>query len=154
MRHALFLLTVLTAGLSAAADKPDFTGNWVCNMGKSKLGKMPKVQSMALTVVHKGEVFHSVQTIDDGNGPKSVESDWFMDGKRHPITGAGNSADKMTNMSRWDGNTLVAERRSEDSTYDEKIRITFSADRKTATEHVDLKSPNGNSSSTLVWEKK
>ncbi len=65
------LLALLTAGLSLAAPdsgKPDFTGNWTLNVGKSNFGKSPKPQSMTLKAMHKGEVLHSIQTTDDGQG--------------------------------------------------------------------------------------
>ncbi len=155
MRKRLVLM--MAAGFSMiAADtngKPDFTGSWSLNVGKSSFGKMPKPQSMTLKAMRKGEVLHSVQTMDDGQGPKSVEGDWFLDGKQHPVdpTAQGN---KQTQMSRWQGNTLVAERRSDDGSYHENIRMNISGDGKTATEHISVKSPNGSNTSTLVWERK
>ncbi len=151
------LIVMMALGVSAiAADtngKPDITGDWTLNLGKSNFGKMPKPQSMTLKAMHKGEVLHSVQTTDDGQGPKSVEGDWFLDGKQHPVdpTAQGN---KQTQMSRWQGNTLVAERRSDDGSYHETIRMALSSDGKTATEHISVKSPNGSNTSTLVWERK
>ena len=150
------VLALLAAGLSTAAPdsgKPDFTGNWTLNVGKSSFGKSPKPQSMTLKAMRKGEVLHSVQTTDDGQGPRSVEGDWFFDAKQHPVdpTAQGN---KQTQMSRWQGNTVIAERKSEDGSYKESIRMTMSSDGKTATEKIAVKSPNGNNSSTLIWERK
>jgi hypothetical protein len=133
-----------------AADMPDVTGTWVCDVKQSKMGKTPPVQSMTLQVDRKtGDVLHSVQTIEDTQGSRTFESDWFMDGKVHPM-----EASKMTTMSKWDGNALVAERKMDDGSYSESIHITFSPDGKTATEHITSKSPNGNNSRTLVWHKK
>ena len=155
MQNAVVLLVAASVIAVAAPDsgKPDFTGNWTLNTAKSSFGKMPKPQTMMLKAERKGEVLHSTQTTDDGQGPKSVEGDWFLDGKQHPVdpTAQGN---KQTQMSRWQGNTLIAERRSEDGGYQETIRMTLSSDGKTATERVTVKSPNGNNSSTLIWERK
>jgi len=150
---AVFVLASGLVAWGAESGKPDFTGNWTLNIGKSNFGKMPKPQIMTLKAERKGEVLHSTQTTDDGQGPKSVEGDWFLDGKQHPVdpTAQGN---KQTQMSRWQGNVLVAERKSEDGSYRETIRMNLSGDGKTATEHIMVKSPNGSNRSTLVWERK
>jgi len=155
MRNILVVAIALgSAAWAADTDgKPDFTGDWTLNVGKSNFGKMPKPQAMTLKAARKGEVLHSVQTTDDGQGPKSVEGDWFLDAKQHPVDPSA-QGNKQTQMSRWQGNTLVAERRSDDGSYLEAIRMTLSGDGKTATEHISVKSPNGNNSSTLVWERK
>ena len=151
----LALLIACFACPSLADDKPDVTGTWVCNMGKSKVGKMPKIDGMTLKVTRNGEVLHSVQSFEDGTGGggKNIEGDWFMDGKVHPVD-PNATVNKMTSMSKWEGNTLVAQRRSEDGSFVEDIRIVFSNGNKTATERVSTKSPNGNNASTLVWERK
>ncbi len=86
-------------------------------------------------------------------GKKSLEGDWFLDGKQHPVDPSA-QGNKQTQMSRWDGNAVVAERKSEDGSYKETIRMTMSGDGKTATERISVKSPNGNNSSTLIWERK
>jgi len=152
MRKLLVLL-VGSLMMVLAADQPDFTGNWTLNVGRSKFGKMPKPQSMTLTAAKKGEVLHSVQTTEDGQGKRSVEGDWFLDGKQHPVDPAA-TTNKQTQMSKWDGMTLVSERRGADGSYLETIHMMLSGDGKTATERVNVKSPNGNNTSTLIWERK
>jgi hypothetical protein len=158
MRKLLVLIALGSAAFAANTNgKPDFTGNWVLNVGKSNFGKMPKPQGMTLKAAHKGDVLHSIQTTDDDQGPKSIEGDWFLDGKQHPVDPSAPSAtnsNRQTQMSRWQGNALIAERRSQDGSYRETIRMTLSGDGKTATEHVAVKSPDGNNLSTLVWERK
>lgn len=155
MRNILLLaaLAGCFSFLAWADDKPDLAGNWALNIGKSKFGKMPKPQSMTLKAVRKGDVLHSVQTTEDGQGSRSTEGDWFLDGKQHPVDTQA-TASKMTQMSKWDGKTLVADRKSEDGSYVENMRITVSGDGKTATEKLNVKSPNGNNTATLVWERK
>ena len=155
MRKTLLVLVALSS-LGWAADtngKPNFTGEWNLNVGKSSFGKMPKPQSMTLKAAQKGEVLHSEQTTYDMQGSKSLEGDWFLDAKQHPVDPKARG-NKQTQMSRWEGNTLLAERHSEDGRYRETIRMTLSGDGKTATEHVSVKSPDGNNSSTLIWDRK
>ncbi len=155
MRSVLVVAIALGSAAWAADTngKPDFTGYWTLNVGKSSFGKMPKPQGMTLKAERKGQVLHSVQTTDDGQGPKSVEGDWFLDAKQHPVDPSA-QGNKQTQMSRWQGKILVAERRSEDGSYRETIRMMLSGDGKTATEKIAVNSPNGSNSSTLVWERK
>ena len=154
MRKLLVLVALGSVAFAADTNgKPDFTGDWTLNVAKSSFGKMPKPQGMTLKAAHKGEVLHSVQTTDYGQGLKSMEGDWFLDAKQHPVDPSA-QGNKQTQMSRWQGNALIAERRSEDGSYREIIRMTLSGDGKTATEKVFVKSPNGNNASTLIWNRK
>lgn len=145
----LFALAVIAGFTMLGAGQPDLAGTWVCNMDKSSFGKTPKLQMLTLKVERKGgDLLHVIQTMDDGQGPKEYAMDWFMDGKMHPMD------PKMTSMSKWDGNMVVADRKSDDGAFEEKIRITFSSDGKTATEHVSVKTPTTSNDSKLIWEKK
>ena len=150
MKRAILILTSALC-LAFAADTPDLSGNWQLNLGKSKLSReMGKPDSMGLIVTPKGSGFHSVQTTVDGMvGASSIEGDWYLDGQYHPV---GQS--KMTQMSKWDGKVLYAERKSFDGSVMETIRLTISPDGKTATEQVASKSPNGTVNTTLIWNKK
>lgn len=152
----ILLTTVITLGLLAAGrtptdSKPDITGTWELNVPKSNFGKMPAPVRMSLKAARQGAALHAVQTTYDASGgPDAVEGDWYLDGRERPLGSDG----KMVSMSKWEGNTLVSERKSKDGSYDEMIRLTLSSDGKTATERIQLKSPNGNNSSTMVWERK
>ena len=138
----LFLLIFLPA---LAQDHPDFSGTWVLDMNRSHFGNMPKPVGMKLIATKQGDAVHSVETTDTAQGgPATAEGDWFLDGKFHP-------AGKMSQMSKWEGSTLYAEKKSDDGSYREVIRMTLSPDGKTATEKINVKSPNGNNSSTLIW---
>ena len=143
-------ISLLFAGLAvvcAQESKPDFTGTWVLKVEKSHFGSMPKPLGMKLVATRNGESVHAVETTEsEQGGPTNTEGDWFLDGQQHP-------AGKMTQMSKWEGNTLYAEKKSADGSYREVIRMTLSPDGKTATEKISVKSPNGQNTSTLVWEK-
>ncbi len=147
----LILLLTSAACLALAADKPDLSGNWQLNLGKSKLSKQTgKPDSMSLVVAPKGSGYHAIQTTVDGTvGSSSTEGDWYLDGQYHPV---GDS--KVTQMSKWDGKILYAEKKSYDGSVMETIRMTISPDGKTATEQMSSKSPNGTVNTTLVWNKK
>ena len=150
LRFALFL--PLLASLSWAADdkKPDFTGNWELNVAKSRFGNMPKPTRMTLKSEQKGEVLHASQTTYDQQGSRTVEGDWFLDGKEHPVVefGGGKS------VTKWSGSTLFNEKKSNDGQYLQTGRLSLSRDGKIATEKIHTKNPNGTNDSTLVWDKK
>jgi len=141
----LLILTLAIAGLAIADSgngKPDFSGNWVLNLDKSNFGKSKKPEGMTLTVTHNGDNMHAVQTTNTAGGPLDVKGDWILDGKEH---------DNAT--TKWEGNTLVSDRRMTDGTT-QRIYLTLSSDGKTATEKVMTKGPSGSNTSTLVWERR
>ncbi len=143
------LLCLLIAPL-LAADKPDFTGYWELNVAKSKFGNMPKPTRMALSAVRDGDRLKAEQTTWDGEGHQTVTGTWYLDGKDRPVEAASQFMEKIW----WQGDVLVDEKRSLDRTFTERVLMKLSRDGKTATEVVIVKSPNGNNTETLVWEKR
>ena len=146
-RLALFCLS--TSLVVCAASKPDFSGKWELAVDQSNFGNSPKPSRMTLESTNKGAVMHSVATVYTAQDNQSTESDWFVDGKRHPT-------DKPApgySVTSWHDNALVNERQSSDGLYKETIRLTLSNDGKTATETVDSKTPNGSNHTKLVWHK-
>lgn len=133
-----------------AANHPDFSGRWELNVSKSDFGNAEKPVRMTLVSENKDGYLHSVQTISTPQGDQSSERDWYPDGKQHSYAGPvpGSS------VTKWDGNTLVSERTSQDGQYKETVRLKMSADGKTATETVNTKNPNGTNKARLVWERK
>lgn len=141
------------AGLALAAPpdgKPDFSGYWELNLAKSKFGKMVKPTRMTLKVSREGDRSKAEQTSWNEQGESTNSGVWYLDGKDRPAEAAGQTMEKT----RWDGNVLVNEKRSLDRTFVETIRMSLSADGKTATEEVHVKSPNGDNREVLVFDKK
>jgi hypothetical protein len=154
---AMLVLAVCIGVWAAGRDqgnsgKSDLAGRWELDISRSSLGKMKRPTRMTLEAMHHSDTLHAIQTsyFDQAGGPDTVEGDWFLDGKEHPL----NSDGQMISMSKWDGNTLVAERKSRDGSFDETIRLTVSSDGKTATENIAVKDPNGSDKRKLVWQKK
>ena len=136
---------------SGSTNKPDFSGRWELDRTHSSFGKMKKPAHMTLEAMRHGDELHAIQTVyDPAGGPDAVEGDWFLDGKEHPLGSDG----RMTSMSKWEGDTLVAERRSNDNRFDEKIRFSLSGDGKTAIESVLVEDPSGSDRRKLVWQKR
>jgi hypothetical protein len=132
-----------------AASKPDFTGTWELAVDQSDFGNSTRPTRMTLVSSDKGDVMHSVTTTYTGQDVERIESDWYLDGKKH-------ATDKPAlgfSITRWEDNTLVNERQSHDGLYRQTIRLTLSVDGKTATEKVESKTPNGTNRTKLVWRK-
>jgi hypothetical protein len=111
----LLVLTIACAGLALCANsgdgKPDFSGNWILKLDKSNFGKSHKPDGMTLKVTRNGDTMHAVQTTQTPGGPMDFEGDWILDGKEHDLTNSTTTGKVTT---RWEGNTLVSERRAGD----------------------------------------
>jgi hypothetical protein len=142
----VLLLTIAGIALAFAVDRPDFSGNWTLNLDRSSFGTAPKPTGMTLKVTRDGDATHAVQTTDSQAGPTDVESNWILDGQEHD-TGQGKV------LTRWEGNTLYSERKSDAGAVNEKIWLAMSADGKTATEKVVTTSPQGTNICRLIWQR-
>jgi hypothetical protein len=153
MSRAL-LLTIACVGIAMAATsgdgKPDFTGNWVLNLDHSNFGKAPKPTGMTLKVTRNGDNMHAVQTTDSQGGPTDFAGDWIVDGKEHDTS----STTPGKILTRWEGNTLYSERKSNDGSFIQRIWLTLSSDGKTATEKVSTKGADGTNTTRLIWERR
>ncbi len=147
-RSGLFLVAALSL---VAADHPDLSGRWELNVEKSTFSKKNyNPVGMSLEVTRQGDGFHSKLTTSDGStGSDVTEGDWFLDGKSHPIPGS-----KWNQASKWEGNVLVADKKSTEDPYEEHMRLTVSADGKQATEKLSVKNSAGSNSSILIWDRK
>jgi hypothetical protein len=147
-RPALFLVAALTL---IAADHPDLSGKWVLNTEKSTFNqKNFNPDGMTLEVTRQGDGFHSKLTTMDGmSGGTVTEGDWYVDGQYHPIPGT-----RWSQMSKWEGNVLVADKKSAEDSYDEQMRLSVSTDGKQVTENISVKNSNGTNSSTLIWDRR
>jgi hypothetical protein len=117
---------------------------------RSHFGKSDKPDGMTLKVTRNGDQMHAVQTTQTSGGPTDFEGDWIVDGKEHETV----SATPGKVITRWEGNTLYSERRSNDGTFTQRIYLTLSRDGKMATEKVFTKGPQGSNDSVLIWERK
>jgi hypothetical protein len=146
-RSGLFLVAALTL---VAADHPDLSGKWTLNTQKSTFSQKNYVPAgMTLEVTRQGDGYHSKLTTMDGNsGGIVTEGDWFLDGKSHPVPGT-----RWNQMSKWEGNVLVADKNSAEDSYAEHMRLSVSVDGKRVTENLSVKNTNGTNTSTLVWDR-
>ena len=137
--HALVLLFLFSTS-------PTLAGKWEMVPAQSNFGSAPKPQSMTAEASVQNDVVHGTLTIGSPQGNRNIDFTWYLDGKRHE-TG------KEFTITHWEDNTLVNDTESKDGAMKRIDRITLSPDRKTATEIVTSKTPNGTNREKLLWRK-
>ena len=142
----LFSVPIIAEGNGS---HPDFSGRWELVKGESDFGKMPPPVNMTLVSEKREGYLHSLQTTQTPQGDQVSENDWFPDGKRHtyekPVPGYS--------ITRWEGNTLLSERRSNDGHYRQTVKLSMESDGKKAVETVSEHTPNGDNRMRLVWQR-
>lgn len=151
------LLTVVAAGAMAAVaadDKtPDFSGTWKLDTAKSDFGQMPPPDSVTLTIDHKEPKLKVKNTTKGGmRGDQESEANYTTDGKESTNT-MGPMESKTT--AKWDGKKLVMNTKASFQGNDVTITQTWdlSEDGKTLTQKQEYKSPMGEGSAKLVFNR-
>jgi hypothetical protein len=135
------LAMAATAGLSVAADKPNFSGEWAMDAAKSDFGPIPPPATMTRKVEHSDPAM-TVTTIQTGGaqGDSTVTQKFATDGKETTNEMMG-SPTKST--AKWDGGNLVV-----------VTKGSLSADGKVLTDAWHLVTPQGEFDLTYVMNKK
>jgi hypothetical protein len=134
----------------AAADKPNFSGEWKLNASMSNFGSMPPPDSFIRTIVH---VEPNISIVDkqfrDGADMTTLREN-IIDGK--PIATVMNDT-PTTTAAEWDGQDLV------ETIVVDSMRVKFcgtmrlSEDGKLLTSKTLWTSPQGSSELILVFER-
>ena len=109
-RRALVVVAVVAAavtGVALGAEKPDFSGQWVLDLGRSTL-QTPGIQSGTVHIVHREPAFSFARTFVSKDGPDEAKYELTTDGKEKvEVEG------KMTTSSRlyWEGEQLVLDQK-------------------------------------------
>ena len=148
----LLALASLTAALAPAADKPNFSGSWKMNAGKSDFGPIPPPDKLERTIKHEDPKMN-VNTLNVGaQGETKTEAVYTTDGK--------DSVNKMAGMdvksvAAWDGDKLIIKSKREIQGMEISMveNWTLSADGKILTIINDLSTPQGDFKLTTVLDK-
>jgi hypothetical protein len=148
-----FLLT-----LSAAAQgTPDFSGTWILDAAKSDFGPMPPPESVTMVIDHKEPTLKVATSQKSQMGDTSNESTYTTDGKENVNkmrTPGGDQDVKST--TKWSGKTLATSRTIDAQGMSIGIDDAWelSADGKVMTVNRQLKTPQGDFGTKLVFNKK
>ncbi len=146
------LAAVALAASLAAQSKPDFSGTWKLNVGKSDYGVLPPSNSRTDVIDHKDPAL-KVSVSDDGaQGQQNYTLALTTDGKEalnHP------GGLDMKNVATWQGNNLVVNTKLQFQGNDVSIKSTWtlSDDGKTLTQSAHLESPMGETDQKFIFEK-
>jgi hypothetical protein len=88
-----------------AADKPNFSGEWKLDAGKSNFGPMPPPASMLRKVTHNDPALTIVEQQSGGpQGDQNITMKYTTDGKESVNNLMGND---VKSIATWEGSSLV-----------------------------------------------
>jgi hypothetical protein len=148
----LSALLFTSLALAQTTSKPDFSGTWKLNVGKSDFGPMPAPQSRTDKIEHREPALRHTTTQAREEGEGSFTINLSTDGKEAVNTVNGREA---RSVARWEGDSLVIESKFEagGSTVTIKDKWALSADGKALTIARHYSGPEGEADATLVLER-
>ncbi len=152
IRTVLFLLLGV-ASFAAAADKPNFSGQWKLNAGKSNFGPLPAPATYDRKITH-AEPSLTVEDTQTGSaaGDQHDTRTYTTYGKE--ISFQANGADPKS-AATWDSDAtqIISKASVQGTEISIKDKMTLSDGGKTLTDAVQIASPQGDLELTLVFEK-
>lgn len=107
LTRSIFVLLALAA-LAVAADKPNFSGTWEINKGKSDFGQLapPMIpDKLTQTITQKGESEMRVESTTVGaRGSVSTDMKYKLDGSESTNKG---QMGEMKSVAKWEGGHIV-----------------------------------------------
>jgi hypothetical protein len=146
------LLVIATACTIAAADKPDFSGNWKIDLDKSSFGMMPPPTSMTSKITHKDPELVVENTQDGAQGVQTNTAKYSTDGKETTNSMMGTD---VKSKAVWDGKNLVVNSSLDAGGAQVKLvtKYSLSDDGKTLTSALNISAPQGDFEMTMVFVK-
>ena len=155
-RLALKLSHIILVCLSVAAipaqAKPNFSGTWKVDSGKSDFGPIPGPDSQTDKIDHQDPSL-KVNVVSSGQmGDMTYDLAYTTDGKEVTNTVAGN---EFKSTVTWDGDALVVETKGafNGTDFTAKDRWLISEDGKTLTVERHFNSSMGEADQKVVYEK-
>jgi hypothetical protein len=148
---ALALGALLAANLPAA-DKPNFSGTWKLNSGKSDFGMAPAPDKMDRVIVHSDPTLKVTTTQSGAQGEATTDETLTTDGKDsiNKVRGVD-----MKSVASWDGPKLVVKSKRDFNGMELSItqNWTLSADGKVLTLANNISTPQGDFEMKIVMDK-
>ncbi len=151
LNRAVCLLLFLTSA-AAAANKPDFSGEWKMNAGKSVFGPIPVPASLIRRITHSDPSLTITEEQKGGSGDHVSTRRYTTDGKE--ITFQENGAN-VEATATWDVDSLLIRSKADTGgvaiVFTEKM--TLSDENRTLTDAVRIEAPQGALNATYVFDK-
>jgi hypothetical protein len=151
MRAAVCLVAALAIA-AAAADKPNFSGEWKMNAAKSVLGAVPAPTSWTRQVTHREPTLRIANDQKGGIGEQSYTRTYTTDGKEIAYQSDGTD---VKGAATWDGDALVIRSYADagGTTISITEKMTLSGGNKTLTDAVHIVIPRGEIDVTYIFDK-
>ncbi|HUI57713.1 MAG TPA: hypothetical protein VLY04_22200 [Bryobacteraceae bacterium] len=152
MKTTLCLIAALTVTAAAAADKPDFSGEWKLNIAKSVFGIVPPPTSMTRKVTHAEPSLTIADDQKGGTGDQSSSRAYTTDGKE--ITYQVNGA-SVKGAATWDGDALSIRSHADVGGMTISIveKMALSSGNKILTVAVHIATAQGDIDVTYIFDK-
>jgi hypothetical protein len=151
---AIFATAAVIAFASslAAQSKPNFSGTWKLNVGKSDFGVLPPSNGRTDVIDHQDPNLKDAVSDDAAQGQQNYTLSMTTDGKE-AINKPGGL--EMKNVATWADSNLVVNTKLQFQGSDVAIKTTWalSDDGKTLTENAHFESAMGETDQKLVFEK-
>jgi hypothetical protein len=147
--HSLIGLAPWLLMPAAFCEHPNLTGSWQLDVASSSFGNMAVPDSGFMTIStgpHK--MFHMEVVMKSagqtGNVERSVDSDWKVDNKYHPVIG-GDSGEVLA---KWEGSVLTGKRQT--ATGLEEIRLVPAAGSELLRQSIQ----SAQGTRILIWRRR
>jgi hypothetical protein len=146
---ALLVLAAL-AGTAAAADRPNFSGDWKMNAAKSNFGGLPAPSAVVRKVTHADPSLVIVEDQTSDMGTQTATRKYTTDGKETSFEANGA---EVKGSAVWDGDAIVVTSTVEAIGLRFTDRMTVSEGGRTLTSVVHIASPQGELDITIVFDR-
>jgi hypothetical protein len=151
------VILLLTVSALAQNAKPNFSGTWTLDVAKSDFGPAPPPDSVVMTIDHKEPSLKSTTVQKGQQGDATNEATITTDGKENvnKLSAAGMEQD-VKSTSKWNGKKLTTERMLaiQGMSIGMNDAWDLSADGKVLTVVRQISTPQGDFSTTMVFNKK
>ena len=135
---------------AAAADRPNFSGEWKMSAAKSNFSGLPAPSSIVRRVTHAEPSLVIVEEQQGDMGTQNNTRKYTTNGQ--PASFEANGA-QVVGSAVWEGNVLVVTSTVEGVGVKFVDRMSLSDDGRTMTSAVHVASPQGEIDLSIVFEK-
>jgi len=147
--HA-FVAVIAFAGSAAAADKPNFSGDWKMNMAQSNFGALPGPSSIVRKITHAEPSLVIVEQQEGGLGDQTTTRKYTTDGKDMSFESGGA---EVKGNAVWEGDALILTSTVDAMSVKFTDRMTLSGDGRMLISAVHISSPQGDLDIMIVFDR-
>lgn len=135
---------------AAAADKPDFSGDWKMNATKTNYGGIPAPTLFTRKIVQTASAIDITEVQAGGMNDRTITRKMTTDGKPTTVDINGAPVDMSAS---WDGNDLVATTEISGIGLKFTDHMSLSTDGKELTSKIAIASSQGDAEITVVFDR-